>query len=101
MSYQKNSTVPIELLPGIGKRTAKILKRMDIQTVGDFHQVPLAMLVEIFGPSIKKVYFNTNRIKKIRQTTTTDGHRFPLWARPLGSAVLRILFVFLLSGKRL
>jgi len=99
MSYAKNSTVPIELLPGIGTRTAGILKKMEIKTVGDFHQLPVAMLVEIFGPSIKKVYFNTNH--GVRRTVPIGGRKFPLWVRPLGSAALKILFVFLLSGKKL
>lgn len=56
MSYSKKSNLPIEYLPGIGWRTARILKKLDIFTIGQFKQVPEKMLVELFGPSIRMVY---------------------------------------------
>ncbi len=52
MSYSTTSTVPIEMLPGIGRRTAKILRSWRITTIGQFKQLPERILVEIFGPSI-------------------------------------------------
>ncbi len=56
MSYSHTSTVPIEMLPGIGRRTAKVLRSMQVRTVGQFKALPERMLVELFGPSIKSVY---------------------------------------------
>ncbi len=56
MSYSSTSTVPIEMLPGIGRRTAKVLRSMHIRTVGQFKTLPEKMLVEIFGPSIRTLY---------------------------------------------
>lgn len=60
MSYSKESTVPIELLPGIGQRTALVLKQLEIKTIGQFKQMPEKVLVEIFGPSIRSVYWQTH-----------------------------------------
>jgi len=65
MSYSKQSTVPIEFLPGIGRRTAKVLHKLEIKTIGQFKQMPEQVLIELFGPSIKTVYYKTNNIKKI------------------------------------
>lgn len=56
MSYSSTSTVPIEMLPGIGRRTAKVLRSMHIRTIGQFKTLPEKMLVEIFGPSIRSLY---------------------------------------------
>lgn len=56
MSFSYSSTVPIQLLPGIGKRTAKVLRSLGILTVGQFKQLPESLLIELFGPSIKSVH---------------------------------------------
>ncbi|MFA6027458.1 MAG: hypothetical protein WC752_00845 [Patescibacteria group bacterium] len=68
MSYSKQSTVPIELLPGIGQRTALVLRKFEIKTIGQFKQMPEKVLVEIFGPSIKKAYWQTHGINARRKT---------------------------------
>ena len=68
MSYSKKSNIPIELLPGVGPRTAKVLKSLDIHTVSHFKKVPEKMLLELFGPSIvpvhRQVQNKTYSIKK-------------------------------------
>ena len=56
MSYSHFSAVPIEMLPGIGLRTAKVLRTLRIQTVGQFKQIPEEVLVELFGPSIRTLH---------------------------------------------
>lgn len=56
MSFSQTSTVPIELLPGIGNRTAKVLHNLSVHTVGQFKQLPEQVLVELFGPSIRQVH---------------------------------------------
>lgn len=56
MSYSSTSSVPIEMLPGIGKRTAKVLRAMQVKTIGQFKNVPEQMLVELLGPSIRQPY---------------------------------------------
>lgn len=56
MSFSHTSSVPIHMLPGIGKRTAQILQSLGIQTVGQFKQLPEGLLVEIFGPSIRSLH---------------------------------------------
>lgn len=48
--------MPVDFLPGIGQRTANILKSLDIKTIGQFKSMPEGVLVEIFGPSIRKTY---------------------------------------------
>jgi nucleotidyltransferase/DNA polymerase involved in DNA repair len=44
------------MLPGIGHRTAQVLRSMHIRTVGQFKSLPEQMLIEIFGPSIRALY---------------------------------------------
>ncbi len=44
------------MLPGIGRRTAKVLHRLQIHTVGQFKSMPERVLVELFGPSISAVH---------------------------------------------
>ena len=56
MSFSTTSTVPIDLLPGIGKRTAKVLRSLEIRTIGEFKTMPEKVLVELFGPSIRQVH---------------------------------------------
>jgi len=56
MSYSHSSTVPIEMLPGIGRRTAKVLRSLHVTTVGQFKQLPERVLIDLFGPTIKPVY---------------------------------------------
>ena len=63
MSYNKNSNIPIELLGGIGSRTAKVLKSLDVHTVSHFKKVPTKVLVELFGPSIVPVHKKVNNQK--------------------------------------
>ena len=61
--------MPIELLPGIGKRTAKILRSLDIRTIGEFKRTPEKVLVEIFGPSIRSLHHYVHS-KSAKQVAT-------------------------------
>lgn len=67
MSYSSTSTVPIEMLPGIGRRTAKLLRTMQVRTVGQFKTLPEGLLVEVFGPSIRPVHAT---VRGLRPVTT-------------------------------
>lgn len=71
MSYSTSSNVPIEMLPGLGLRTAKVLRSWNIRTVGQFKQLPERVLVELFGPSIRGVYCDVQGKKCIRRPVTT------------------------------
>lgn len=51
------------MLPGIGKRTAQVLRSLDIRTIGQFKRVPEKMLIELFGPSIRSVYLYVHNKK--------------------------------------
>lgn len=51
MSFAQNT--PIQYLPNIGNRTAKILHQLGVHTAGQLKSIPEEMLVEIFGPSIR------------------------------------------------
>lgn len=42
-------SLPIRELPGIGRRTAELLDRFHLPTIGDLAQVPRDLLVETFG----------------------------------------------------
>lgn len=61
------------MLPGIGKRTAKILQSMDIHTIGEFKTAPEKLLVEVFGPSIRKIYSAVNPAYHTRTTPHTTS----------------------------
>ena len=56
MTFSTTSTIPIEFMPNLGKRTAKVLKSLGIMTISQFKQLPEAMLIELFGPSIRDTY---------------------------------------------
>lgn len=66
MSYSYTSTVPIEMLPGIGRRTARVLRTMHVCTIGQFKGLPLKMLMEVFGPSIKSLYQEVHGMQAVR-----------------------------------
>lgn len=80
MSYSKNSSVPIELLPGVGRRTAAILKSLEIHTVGQFKQTPEKLMVELFGPSIKQVYHIVHpmRVKNVQRKNKSFFHKIQM-----------------------
>lgn len=42
---------PIDLLPGIGRRTATYLRNRGVQTIGKFSQLPQYVAVKLFGIS--------------------------------------------------
>lgn len=60
MSFSSTSTVPIEMLPGIGRRTARALRVLHIRTIGQFKSLPENILIELFGPSIRLPYYCVN-----------------------------------------
>lgn len=62
MSYSNSSTVPIDMLPGIGRRTAKVLHAFQIHTIGQFKSVPERVLIELFGPSIRAPYYSVHSV---------------------------------------
>lgn len=43
--------LPLSLLPGIGKRTARMLSGFGLQTIGQFVQQPIQQIVSLFGIS--------------------------------------------------
>ena len=49
------SNTPINFIPSIGNRTAKVLYDLNIYTVGQLVNIPETILVELFGPSIKRI----------------------------------------------
>ncbi len=77
MSFSNSSTVPIEMLPGIGFRTAKVLRSLDIMTVGQFKRMPEKVLVELFGPSIKPVhnYVHNKKRKVIKKVQPQQNNK--------------------------
>lgn len=44
------------MMPGIGRRTAKVLHKLEVHTIGQFKSMPERVLVELFGPSISNVH---------------------------------------------
>jgi nucleotidyltransferase/DNA polymerase involved in DNA repair len=58
MSFASNT--PVKYLPGIGWRTARILEQLGIHTAAQLCSIPEAMLVELFGPSIRSVLRNVH-----------------------------------------
>lgn len=60
MSFATNT--PIQFLPNIGNRTAKILHELGVHTAGQLKSIPDEMLVELFGPSIRQT---TNLVRLV------------------------------------
>jgi nucleotidyltransferase/DNA polymerase involved in DNA repair len=85
MSYSYSSTVPIEMLPGIGRRTAKVLRSMHVRTVGQFKVLPERMLVEIFGPSIRSLYQHVHgtAAKSVTRIVTPNRWKTTMKKQPL------------------
>ncbi len=52
------------MLPGIGRRTAKVLRTMHVYTVGQFKALPTGLLVEVFGPSIRPVHVTVRGLRR-------------------------------------
>lgn len=75
MSFAKNT--PVQFIPGVGWRTAKVLHELDLHTAGQLNYMPEKVLVELFGPSIRSVlttlHSSTTAIKKTvrRQSSQT------------------------------
>lgn len=65
------------MLPGIGHRTAKVLHKLEVHTIGQFKSMPERILIELFGPSISNIhkavqgYATTTRPIKSQSTQTT------------------------------
>lgn len=86
MSLSVTSNVPIEFLPNIGKRTAKVLRSLGVGTIGQFVQLPERLLIELFGPSIRTTLVDpvvvTQSIVEIpRQGVSTEKRHLPLLKR--------------------
>lgn len=76
MSYSHSSTVPIEMLPGIGRRTAKVLRSLHVTTVGQFKKLPERVLIDLFGPTIIPVHKMVKPIVK-KVPTPIHGLNYP------------------------
>ena len=59
---QKLWPLPVQLMYGIGKQTAKKLQAMDINTIGDLALVNQNILIEKFGKSGIEIYSHANGI---------------------------------------
>lgn len=86
MSFAHTSTVPIELLPGIGNRTAKALRHLNVHTVGQFKQLPEQVLVELFGPSIRQVHNTVRGYQAPVKATPTISTTKTSWIKKLRTA---------------
>jgi len=53
MSFSTHT--PIQYIPGIGWRTAKVMHELGIHTAGQLQHMPESILIELFGPSIRTV----------------------------------------------
>lgn len=47
--------LPVSTIPGIGRRTSRLLSRSGVRTVGQFLALPELLLTETFGPSLLTV----------------------------------------------
>lgn len=61
-------TIPIKLLPGVGKRTAEVLKKIGISSVGAFAEIPIGDVLTLLGKSGLKLY---GRARGFGETTNT------------------------------
>ena len=71
MSFAQNT--PIQFVPGIGRRTAKVLHELGIHTAGQFNRMPNRVLVELFGPSIKAVINTVSTPTQRAQRSTKNN----------------------------
>lgn len=70
------SNVPIEFLPNVGKRTAKVLRSLGVGTIGQFAQLPERVLIELFGPSILTTFTDEAPVQQ-----PTEKRHLPLLKR--------------------
>ncbi|MBI2415834.1 MAG: hypothetical protein HYV33_04190 [Candidatus Kerfeldbacteria bacterium] len=93
MSFSTHSTVPIELLPGIGRRTARVLRSLGIATIGQFKQLPERVLIELFGPSIRLVhsYVHGQAVPTVNTEPTTTLRRSLTQRLRLASQMMALL----------
>ncbi len=71
MTFSTTSNVPIEFMPNIGKRTAKVLRSLGIDTIGQFTQLPEQLLIELFGPSIRSALVEPLVVPTIKPIITS------------------------------
>lgn len=71
------------MLPGIGRRTAKVLRMMQVRTIGQFKAIPEAVLVELFGPSIRTNYHAVQGMHPHKRFVTRSA-KFTVRANWLG-----------------
>lgn len=82
MTFSTTSTVPIEFMPNLGKRTAKVLKSLGIATIGQFKQLPEPMLIELFGPSIREPYQVVQRRVETPRTSVSSVEPRDVFTKP-------------------
>lgn len=61
-SLQLSPDLPILTVPGIGRRTARLLEEAGVRTVGQFLALPDFLLTQTFGPSLKAVRQRTEKL---------------------------------------
>lgn len=68
------ANTPIQYIPGIGRRTARILHQLGVHNIQKFEEIPTNVLVEIFGPSIRSVVERAH-IQTMMTTDDIASHR--------------------------
>lgn len=82
---------PIQQVPGIGRRTAQVLFRLGITTVGDFVRMPDLLLSNTFGPSLPRL---RRKVQKL-----LEAPALPFSLSPSTRRALRVLAGFLFFGR--
>lgn len=101
MSFSKHT--PIQYLPNIGWRTAKVMHELGIHTAGQLQHMPESVLVELFGPSIRNVLQLLQEEKKeipnIPSTKNTQSKNMKEWASAIGNEKLSWFSRFKLAAQ--
>jgi nucleotidyltransferase/DNA polymerase involved in DNA repair len=81
--FLKLQTIHIELLPGVGKRTAEALKRSDITSVGAFTKMPVGDVLTLLGRSGLKLYGRARGFNENTNTKVTPATPLPIVFRQM------------------
>lgn len=59
---------PVTAMPGIGRRTGRLLERAGVKTIGQFLELPELLLTSTFGPSVLAVRRHTQTLVERQRT---------------------------------
>jgi DNA polymerase IV len=79
----KLRAIRIELLPGVGKRTAEALKKVGISSIGAFSEMPIGDVLTLFGRSGLKLYSHARGFSETSPVKVVPATPLPIVFRQM------------------